>query len=76
MSSPKNPIDITPDLAARYTEPDQPERFDTAVRKVFGISTERAAEIRRKSSFNPNPRGRQSKGKVSTSRVPVAVCPV
>jgi hypothetical protein len=68
----QRPVNITPDLAARYAEPDQIERFDAAVRKVFGISIERAAEIRRESTVNPTPRGRQPKGKIAPSRVPVA----
>jgi len=71
---PKQEISSIPaDIADRYGNADQGERFDKAVRKVFGLSPERAALIRRESSINPNPRGRQKKGSVAASRVPLSV---
>jgi len=66
------PLTIPDDIAARYTNPDQAQRFDTAVRKVLSVSPHRAAAIRRAAELNPTPRGRQPKGKVAASRVPVA----
>lgn len=65
-------LTIPDDIAARYTNPDQAERFDAAVRKVFAVSPQRAAAIRQAAELNPTPRGRQPKGKVAASRVPVA----
>ena len=72
MDTPKG-IAIPAEIAARYTNPDQAERFDGAVRKVFGLSPERAAQIRSEADRVRNPKGRQPSGKVSASRVPVAV---
>jgi hypothetical protein len=69
----REPVCIPETLTAQYTNPDQAERFDAAVRKVFGISPGRAAQIRRESAINPNPRGRQKKGSVAAARVPVSV---
>jgi len=69
-------VSIPEEIAARYTNPDQVERFDGAVRKVFGLSADRAAQIRREADAIPtNHRGRPKKGEVSASRVPVAVNP-
>jgi len=65
-------ITIPDDIAARYTNPDQAQRFDEAVRKVFSISPKRAAAIRQVADINPNSRGRQPKGTIPASRVPVA----
>lgn len=65
-------VSIPPEIAARYTNPDQAQRFDAAVRKVFSVSPDRAAAIRRAAELNPTPRGRQPKGKLAASRVPVA----
>jgi hypothetical protein len=74
MDTPKA-IEIPAEIAARYTNPDQAERFDGAVRKVFGLSPARAAQIRTEADQIRNPKGRQPNGKVSASRVPVAVNP-
>jgi hypothetical protein len=72
MKNPE-PIEIPAEIAARYTNPDQAERFDGAVRKVFGLSPERAAQIRNEADQIRNPKGRQPGGKISASRVPVSV---
>ena len=69
------PIEIPAEIAARYTNSDQAKRFDGAVRKVFGLSSERAAQIRTEADQIRNPKGRQPGGKVSASRVPVSVYP-
>jgi len=66
------PLTMPDDIAARYTNGDQAQRFDAAVRKVFSVTPDRAAVIRRAAELNPTPRGRQPKGKIAASRVPVA----
>ena len=66
-------IAIPDDIAARYTNADQAERMEMAVRKVFSMSPERADMNRGESSVSPNPSGRQPKGEVAPSRAPVAV---
>jgi hypothetical protein len=63
---------IPDDIAARYTNSDQAERVDKAVRKIFSLSPQRAAKIRRQAEINPTPRGRTPQGKTPASRVPVA----
>lgn len=63
---------IPDDIAARYTNDDQAERMDRAVRKIFSISPERADVIRGESSVSESPKGRPVKGHPSASRVPVA----
>jgi hypothetical protein len=73
MKQPKRKgIDIPDDIAARYTSPNQAQQFDKAVRKVFSISPKQAAAIRQIADLNPTPRGRQPKGTIPASRVPVA----
>jgi len=67
-----NKESIPADIAARYTNSDQAERVDKAVRKIFSVSPKRAAIIRGEASVNPSPRGRSPKGIVPASRVPVA----
>jgi len=61
------PITISEELAARYTNTDQPERFDKALRKILsvphGVILEREAEYQRKVALNPNPRGPRRKRK-------------
>lgn len=64
--------EIPDDIAARYTNPDQAERMDRAVRKIFSISPERADMIRGESSVSESPKGRPPKGQTSASRVPAA----
>jgi hypothetical protein len=66
------PVAISDELAARYTNSDQAQRFDNAVRKVFAVSAKRAVAIRRAAELNPTPRGRQPKGKIAASRVSVS----
>lgn len=55
---PPRPITISPELAARYANADQFERFDAAVRTVLTVShTEilrREAAVKAKSALNPN----------------------
>ena len=70
---PPKPVDIPEDIAARYTNKDQPERFDVALRKILSVPhsviLEREAEYLRKSALNPNRRGPKRKLKPSASRV-------
>jgi hypothetical protein len=63
---------IPADIAAKYTNEDQAERMDRAVRKIFSISPERADIIRGESSISESPKGRPPKGQPSASRVPVS----
>jgi hypothetical protein len=67
------PITITPEVAARYTDPDQFAKFDAAVRKILTAPhaeiVRREQEHRRQSALNPNRRGPKPKG---ASRVPGA----
>jgi len=73
MSRPRNsPANVPEDIAATYTDPDQAERFDAGVRKVFSLSPHRAEEIRKEADSLRNPKGRPSKASPSASRVPVA----
>jgi hypothetical protein len=72
--SKNDPVQIPEEIAARYVNPDEAERFDGAVRKVFGLSADRAAQIRREAdAIPPNHRGRPKKTETSSSRVPVRV---
>jgi hypothetical protein len=64
---------IPADIAAKYTNTDQAELMDKAVRKVFSISPKRADLIRGFASVNESPRGRSPKGVTPAARVPVAV---
>jgi hypothetical protein len=57
-------ITISSELAAQYTEPDQAQRFERAVRKILSIPVARAEIIRGEASVNPNPRGRPRKSVV------------
>jgi hypothetical protein len=63
--SPPKPITIGPDLAARYTNSDQFERFDAAVLKVLSVSREemlrREAEYKKQAALNPTKRGPKPK---------------
>jgi hypothetical protein len=62
---PPKPVNITEEIAARYTNADQPERFDAALRKILSVPRavilEREAEYQRKASLNPNRRGPKPK---------------
>jgi hypothetical protein len=68
------PVTISDELAARYTNSDEPERFDAALRKILSVPhaviLEREAEYQRKAALNPNRRG--PKRKVKSSASPVA----
>jgi hypothetical protein len=70
MKSPK-PVEIPDEIAARYTNKDQSERFDKALRKILSVPhaviVEREAEYRRKAALNPNRRGPKRKIKPSAS---------
>ena len=59
------PVTIAPELAARYTDPDQFERFDAAVRKILTVPhaeiVRREQEHKRQSALNPNRRGPKRK---------------
>ncbi len=65
-------MDIPKDIADRYTNEDQAERMDRAMRRILSISPERADTIRGESSVSESPKGRPPKGTLSASRVPVA----
>ena len=65
-------MDIPEDIAAKYTNPDQRERFDRAMSKILSVSPARADTIRGESSVSESPKGRPPKGALSASRVPVA----
>ena len=67
---------IPDDIAGKYTNPDQSERFDAGVRKVFSLSARRAEEVRKEADSIRNPKGRPLKAEPSASRVPVAPPPV
>lgn len=64
---PRKPVNVPEEIAARYTNVDQPERFDAALRKILSVPhsviLEREAEYRRKSALNPNRRGPKPKRK-------------
>jgi hypothetical protein len=64
--SPPKPITISPEIVARYTNPDQFERFDAAVVKVLSVSRDemrrREAEYKRQTDLNPKKRGPKRKG--------------
>ncbi len=59
------PITIPEQIAARYTNPDQFERFDAAVTKVLSVPhselLRREAEYRKRSLANPKRRGPKPK---------------
>jgi hypothetical protein len=61
-SAEKKAVEVSSEIAARYTNPDQAQRFDAAVRKVFSISH---AEILRREAKEqmetPRKRGRKPK---------------
>jgi hypothetical protein len=63
------PITITDELAARYTNPDQFERFDAAVSKVLSVPRaeflRREEEYRKRSLANPHRRGPKQKVGIS-----------
>ena len=71
MKSEPKPVNIPEEIVARYTNTDQPERFDKALRKIFSVPRavilEREAEYRRKAALNPNRRGPKRKVKPSAS---------
>jgi hypothetical protein len=54
-------ITISEEMAARYTNPDQAQRFDAAVRKILAVPRsvilKREEEYKRQSALNPNRRG-------------------
>jgi len=64
---PPKPVNVPDEIAARYTNTDQPERFDAAVRKILSVPRavilEREAEYQRKAALNPNRRGPKPKRK-------------
>lgn len=66
MKEPK-PITISDELAAQYTEPDQAERFDKALRQILSVPhsviVEREAKYKKQSALNPNRRGPKPKRK-------------
>ena len=67
MKTTPKPITISDEVAARYTNPDQFERFDSAVRKILSVPREemvrREEEYKRQSALNPNRRGQKPKAK-------------
>jgi hypothetical protein len=67
MKTTPKPIAIPEEVAARYTNPDQFERFDTAVRKILSVPhseiVRREVEYKRRSALNPNRRGPKRKAK-------------
>lgn len=69
-------MNIPDDIAARYTNPDQSERFDAGVRKVFSLSPQRAGEIRKTADSIKNPKGRPPKAERTASRAAVVLPPV
>lgn len=75
--APPKPITISPELAERYTNPDQFKRFDAAVRKVLTVThaeiLRREADARAEAAVNPRRRGPKAK---NASRVPAAVQPL
>jgi hypothetical protein len=76
MAAPSKPITISDKLAAEYTNADQHERFDKALRKILSVPhaviLEREAEYQRKVVLNPNPRGPRRKRKFKPSASHVA----
>jgi hypothetical protein len=58
MKKPK-PVAIPEEIAARYTNSDQFQRFDAAVRKI--LSVPHADILRREAAFNPRKPGRPKK---------------
>jgi hypothetical protein len=70
MKTPR-PVVISDELAANYTNADQPQRFDAALRKILSVPRavilEREAEYQRKAALNPNRRGPKRKVKPSVS---------
>lgn len=62
-------INIPEDVAARYTNPDQFERFDAMVRKVLSVPhseiVRRENEYKRRSELNPRKRGPKPKGETA-----------
>jgi hypothetical protein len=67
MKTAPKPINIADDIAARYTNSDQAERFGAAVRKIFAVPRsvilEREAEYKGQSPLNPNRRGPKPKSR-------------
>jgi hypothetical protein len=51
------PVTISREVAAKCSGPDQFEKFDALVGKIFSLSAKRSDEIRGEASVNPNPRG-------------------
>jgi hypothetical protein len=70
-----NPIKVPKEIAAQCDRHDQRERFDTAMDKILSLSPKRAGEIRKAAAHNPTPQGRQPKGVIPASRVPVKILP-
>jgi hypothetical protein len=67
MKQAKPAFTIPPEIAARYAEPDQFQRFDAAVTKVLSVPRaeilRREAEYKRQAALNPNRRGPKPKSK-------------
>src|ERR1017187_1481940 len=67
IMKPSKPITISDEIAARYTNTDQFERFDAAVSRVLSVPREellrREDEYKRQSLANPNRRGPKPKRK-------------
>lgn len=69
MKTESKPIQISDELAAKCSGPDQFTKFDSLVGRLLLLPPARADEIRGFAAVNPNPRGRPRKG-ASVSRVP------
>jgi hypothetical protein len=60
----QKPIQIPADLAAKYDQPGQFEKFDSEFRQVAALPPERVAEIIAETNHKPksDQRGRPAKG--------------
>lgn len=67
MKMKQRPVAIPEEVAARYTNPDQFERFDAAMRKILSVPhseiVRREQEYKRRAALNPNRRGPKPKRK-------------
>ncbi len=62
----RKPIKISEELAKQYTNPDQFERFDTAMRTILGVShSEIVRREAKQVALHPRRRGRKPKTSVS-----------
>jgi hypothetical protein len=61
------PVTISEELAAKYTNNDQHEKFDNALRHILSVPhsviVERELEYKRRATLNPNRRGPKPKRK-------------